>query len=369
MTSRWAGKRSELARRARPMPFRWGRLVTLAGLLTILAVVRPDAAELSVDNSLSSEAAAGPVALHHVTVTIYKSRTVPFEKPFTKAIVGSNEIVDVLPISDRTLYLQGKKLGTTNVTVFDADGRLISILDVEVAIDIGEIQQKIQRSIGLDAVHVSATGNQVALTGMVPDTVVADRALSVAKGLAGDAVVNAMQIAPSQQVMLEVRFLEVARTAGRDLGVNLFLANSSGTQGFNTGAPGICEPNHSSQSWTRQRADFHHGQYAAEHHDRAIRDHPGQCHKQRPRQPRRAGHCIRAKGIDPAISRAQPHCSLWRYGAVSCRRRVSRSSTEYDIQRRTDGHDRLQEIRRRIVLRSHCSQPRHNQPADRTDGQ
>ena len=187
MTSRWAGKRSELARRARPMPFRWGRLVTLAGLLTILAVVRPDAAELSVDNSLSSEAAAGPVALHHVTVTIYKSRTVPFEKPFTKAIVGSNEIVDVLPISDRTLYLQGKKLGTTNVTVFDADGRLISILDVEVAIDIGEIQQKIQRSIGLDAVHVSSTGNQVTLTGMVPDTVVADRALSVAKGLAGDA--------------------------------------------------------------------------------------------------------------------------------------------------------------------------------------
>jgi pilus assembly protein CpaC len=217
-------------------------LVTLAGLLTVLAVASPNAAEISVDNSLSSEAARAPVTLNHITVTIYKSRTVPFEKPFTKAIVGSNEIVDVLPISDRTLYLQGKKLGTTNVTVFDADGRLISILDVEVAIDIGEIQQKIQRSIGVDAVRVSATGNQVTLTGMLPDTVVADRALSVAKGLAGDAVVNAMQIAPSQQVLLEVRFLEVARTAGRDLGVNLFLANSSGTRGFNTGAPGIANP-------------------------------------------------------------------------------------------------------------------------------
>jgi pilus assembly protein CpaC len=60
--------------------------------------------------------------------------------------------------------------------------------------------------------------------------------------LAGDAVVNAMQIAPSQQVLLEVRFLEVARTAGRDLGVNLFLANNSGTRGFNTGAPGTFNP-------------------------------------------------------------------------------------------------------------------------------
>jgi pilus assembly protein CpaC len=242
MTSRWTGRRSKPATHARPAPFRWRVLVTLVALLTLFAVARPDAAEIGVDDSLNKGAAAGPVALHHVTVTIYKSRTVPFEKPFTKAIVGSTEIVDVLPISERTLYLQGKKLGTTNVTVFDADGRLISILDVEVAIDIGEIQQKIQRSIGIDVVHVSATGNQVTLTGLVPDTVVADRALSVAKGLAGDAVVNAMQIAPSQQVMLEVRFLEVARTAGRDLGVNLFLANSSGTRGFNTGAPGISSP-------------------------------------------------------------------------------------------------------------------------------
>jgi pilus assembly protein CpaC len=241
MKPRWTGKRSNPATHARPAPFRLRTLITLATLLSLLAVARPDAAEIG-DNAFGG-AASGPVALHHVTVTIYKSRTVPFEKPFTKAIVGSNEIVDVLPISDRTLYLQGKKLGTTNVTVFDADGRLISILDVEVAMDIGEIQQKIHQSgVGLDAVHVSATGNQVTLSGVVPDTIVADRAISVAKGLAGDVVVNAMQIAPSQQVMLEVRFLEVARSAGRDLGVNLFVANGSGTRGFNTGSPGNFNP-------------------------------------------------------------------------------------------------------------------------------
>jgi len=214
----------------------------LAGLLSLITVAGLRAAEINADNSLSSGAGGAPVALHHVVVTVYKSRTVPVEKAFTKVIVGSTEIVDVLPISDHTLYLQGKKLGTTNVTVFDADGRLISILDVEVAIDIAEIQQKIQRSTGLDAVRISANGSQVTLTGVVPDTVVADRALAVAKGMAGEAVVNAMQIAPSQQVMLEVRFLEVARSAGRDLGVNLFLANGSGTRGFNTGAPGTASP-------------------------------------------------------------------------------------------------------------------------------
>src|SRR4051812_28335007 len=39
-----------------------------------------------------------------------------------------------------------------------------------------------------------------------------------------------MSVAAPQQVMLEVRFLEVFRQSGRDLGVNLFGANASGSQ-------------------------------------------------------------------------------------------------------------------------------------------
>ena len=51
-------------------------------------------------------------------------------------------------------------------------------------------------------------------------------ALTIARSLAGDrlTVVNAMQVAPAQQVILKVRFLEVSRTAGRNLGVNWFVA-------------------------------------------------------------------------------------------------------------------------------------------------
>ena len=44
-----------------------------------------------------------------------------------------------------------------------------------------------------------------------------------------------MRIAASQQVMLRVRFVEVSRSAERDLGVNWFGANSTGHRGINTG--------------------------------------------------------------------------------------------------------------------------------------
>jgi pilus assembly protein CpaC len=212
----------------------------IAALVGLIFVAQVSAAEVSVDNPPQAGFAAG--AVRHVVVTVNKSRTFRAEKPFTKAIVGSAAIVDVLPMSNQVLFLQGKKLGATNVSIFDADAQLIEILDVEVAIDTAGMQQKIQASTGIKAIRVSANGSQVILTGLVPDTVVADRALAVARGLAGDAVVNAMQVAPAQQVMLEVRFLEVSRSAGRDLGVNWFGANAGGTKGFNTGSPGTQSP-------------------------------------------------------------------------------------------------------------------------------
>jgi pilus assembly protein CpaC len=212
----------------------------IAGLVGFIFVAQASAAEVSIDNP--SKAGFSADGLRRVIVTVNKSRTLPVEKAFTKVIVGAAQFVDVLPMSDRVLFLQGKKLGATNVSIFDADGKLIEILDVEVAIDTADIQQKIKASTGINAIRVSTSGTQVILTGMAPDTVVADRALAVARSLAGDAVVNAMQVAPAQQVLLEVRFLEVSRSAGRDLGVNWFGANAGGTRGVNTGSPGSTSP-------------------------------------------------------------------------------------------------------------------------------
>jgi pilus assembly protein CpaC len=55
----------------------------------------------------------------------------------------------------------------------------------------------------------------------------------------GGSIVNAMKVAPAQQVMLKVRFLEIARAASRELGVNWFAANNAGNRGLNTGVGGL----------------------------------------------------------------------------------------------------------------------------------
>ena len=182
--------------------------------------------------------------IRHIVVTLHKSRTLMLPQPFASAVVGSPELVDALPMSDRRLYIQGKKVGTTNVSVFDRSMRLMGVIDVEVAFDTGNLQEKIRASTGSSAIRVGSSNGQIVLTGLASDSVAADRAVEVAKTMMpeGGSIVNAMTVAPAQQVLLRVRFLEVARTASRELGVNWFGANNTGNQGFTSGL-GTVSPN------------------------------------------------------------------------------------------------------------------------------
>jgi pilus assembly protein CpaC len=178
--------------------------------------------------------------VQRVKVIVNKSRTFRVDTAFSTIVAGSPDIADVKSLSDHLIYIQGKQTGTTNVILFDSSMKQIGILDVEVAIDTGNLQQNIQSSTGARGIRVSSTEGQVVLTGTAVDAVAAERAMAIATGSVpkGGVVVNAMSVAGPQQVMLEVRFLEVNRQAGRNLGVNLYAANANGTNVGNTGLGG-----------------------------------------------------------------------------------------------------------------------------------
>lgn len=175
--------------------------------------------------------------VQRVKVIVNKSRTFKVDTAFATIVAGSPDIVDVKSLSDHLIYVQGKQTGTTNVILFDSSMKQIGILDVEVVIDTSNLQQNIRTSTGAQGIRVSASEGQVVLSGTAADAVVAERAMAIATSSVakGGTVVNAMSVAAPQQVMLEVRFLEVNRDAGRDLGVNLYAANANGTNVANTG--------------------------------------------------------------------------------------------------------------------------------------
>src|SRR6516165_5427750 len=157
--------------------------------------------------------------VRHVVITLNKSRVVSFATPFKTASVASTEIADVTPLTDHSLYIQGKGIGTTSISVFNQNMQLVELLDLEVAIDTQNLQGKIRAGTGSNSIRVLSDNGAIVLTGVAPNAPVADRAVTIAQS-AGMTVVNQMTVAPTQQVMLKVRFLEASRNAERDLGIN-----------------------------------------------------------------------------------------------------------------------------------------------------
>src|SRR6267154_1877987 len=87
-------------------------------------------------------------------------------------------------------------------SIFDPTARLIGIIDLEVTPDVANLQQKIRSSTSSSGIRVSSSQGQIILSGVAVDAVAADRAMAVARSLAGEKgeVVNAMEVAPTQQV-------------------------------------------------------------------------------------------------------------------------------------------------------------------------
>jgi pilus assembly protein CpaC len=154
------------------------------------------------------------------TMQIYigKSEDVRTDTSFVEVTVGDPEVADVNPLTDRSLSILGKKNGTTRVSVYADGKKLIGVFDVEVVYDTSLVQAEISRRFPNAKLKVTAVNGRMMISGTSPDGPTVDRAVQIAKQF-GPEVINTVQVSQPQQVMLEVRFVEATRQAGRDLGV------------------------------------------------------------------------------------------------------------------------------------------------------
>src|SRR5690349_9267485 len=153
-----------------------------------------------------------------VSVFIGKSEDVRTDSSFVELTVGDPEVADVNPLTDRSLSILGKKNGTTRVSAYAEGKKLIGVFDVEVVYDTSLLQTEIRRRFPHAGLRVSSVNGRIMLSGTAPDGPTVDKAVQIAKQFGPD-VINTVNVLAPQQVMLEVRFVEATRQAGRDLGV------------------------------------------------------------------------------------------------------------------------------------------------------
>lgn len=161
-------------------------------------------------------------------VPLNKSQVLNADRPIAKAMIGNDKIADILPISDRSIYVLGKAMGTTSLTLYDSAGRVISVMDVAVGPDVESLTRQMAELVPGERIEAKISNESVVLTGMVNNPGAVDRAVQLAKSYAGDKVINLISVGSSQQVMLEVRFAEVSRNTGKEIGIGAFMADSVG---------------------------------------------------------------------------------------------------------------------------------------------
>jgi pilus assembly protein CpaC len=163
-----------------------------------------------------------------VEVPVNKSQVIRSDRPYAKALIGSPDIADVLPLTDSSLYVLGKKMGTTSLTLYDRSNTLIAVVDVVVGPDVITLRRQLSELMPVEGIGARISNDSIVLEGVVPDAVAADRAVQIAESYAPGKVINLLSIGSSQQVMLEVRFSEIKRSALKNLGVSWFFGSDGG---------------------------------------------------------------------------------------------------------------------------------------------
>jgi pilus assembly protein CpaC len=168
-------------------------------------------------------------------VAVNKSQVLTADRPFAKALIGNADVADVLPLTNRSLYVLGKKIGTTSLTLYDKNNNLISVIDVAVGPDVLSLRRQLSELMPSEQIGVRMSGDSVVLTGTVSSGPAIDRAKQIAATYAGDKVVNLLSVGAAQQVMLEVRFSEMNRNVAKSLGINTAFTNGNGANTFQGG--------------------------------------------------------------------------------------------------------------------------------------
>lgn len=178
-----------------------------------------------------------PEATQSLTVAIGATETFRTGAAFVDLVVGDPDIADVMPLTDQSFYIHGRRLGTTTVSAYNNEKSLIGSIEVEVSYNTHRLQAELRRRLPGSRIEVSSINGRIVLAGAVSDGVTIEKAMEFARQF-GNEVVNSMTVSQPQQVMLEVRFLEVSRNAGRDLGVKWDLGSAGSNFQASTGLGG-----------------------------------------------------------------------------------------------------------------------------------
>ena len=165
-----------------------------------------------------------------VRLLVGRSTVIDVGTPIARVSLTSPDIADAMVTSASQLLVNGKLPGTISMFVWERTGA-IRRYEIVVQRDLARLNDQMKQLFPGETIDAQSNGKSVVLSGIVSSKDVSDKAMSVAAGYVdkADEVVSLLRLQEnpaSNQVLLQVRFAEVSRSALTDLGTSLFTGAS-----------------------------------------------------------------------------------------------------------------------------------------------
>ncbi len=173
-----------------------------------------------------------------LTITTGRGELVQFATDVTQVAASEPKIADVVVISPREVMINAKDAGKTTVVIWEGTSPVR--YDVDVVADTTEFdnfRSAMTQQLPGSAIEVSGKGETIVLKGTARDSAQVKLAGALAQTRA-KTVVNLLTAPPDpepRQIVLQVKFASIDRTALQELGFNLFSRNGVAVGEISTG--------------------------------------------------------------------------------------------------------------------------------------
>jgi pilus assembly protein CpaC len=160
-----------------------------------------------------------------------KSLLVNTSDRLKRVSVTDPAIADALVVTPNQVLLHGRAPGEVSLLLWDEQERSRSF-DLRVDVDATAAAEEMKRLFPDQDIKLSSSRSAIVLSGHVESKEAADRAGAVASAYSKN-IINVLSFGPvgAQEVLLEVKFAEVDRTALLQLGINIFSTGAANTIG------------------------------------------------------------------------------------------------------------------------------------------
>ena len=127
---------------------------------------------------------------------IVHGKSVVIDTPVSikRASLADPEIADTVVLSPRQLYVTGKNIGSTSLTLWD-NAQVFSVFDVEVVPDLTRLQEQLRQLLPEEKnIQVLASHDHIALKGTASNELSRSEALALAEAYAKGKVINMLQV-------------------------------------------------------------------------------------------------------------------------------------------------------------------------------